>query len=69
MNVVGAESANTLKIKWKRLVSKGETCRRCGSTEETLREAVSKLKQSLAPLGIKVILEKEELSDTQFKND
>ena len=69
MNVVGAESANTLKIKWKRLVSKGETCRRCGSTEETLREAVSKLKQSLAPLGIKVILEKEELSDTQFKKD
>ena len=63
------ESAGTLKIKWKRLISKGETCPRCGSTEEALRKAVSTLKQSLAPLGIEVILEKEELSVTEFKKD
>ena len=63
------ESASTLKIKWKMLISKGETCRRCGSTEEALRKAVSTLKQSLAPLGIEVILEKEELSVTKFKKD
>ena len=63
------ESASTLKIKWKRLISKGETCPRCGSTEEALRKAVSTLKQSLAPLGIEVILEKEELSVTEFKKD
>ena len=56
------ESTSTLKIKWKRLISKGETCPRCGSTEEELRKAVSTLKKSFAPLGIKVILEKEELS-------
>lgn len=63
------ESVSTLKIKWKRLVSKGETCPRCGSTEEELRKAVSTLKKSLAPLGIRVLLEKEELSVTKFKKD
>ena len=62
-------SAGTLKIKWKRLISKGETCPRCGSTEEALRKAESTLKQSLALLGIEVILEKEELSVTEFKKD
>ncbi|HEU4446006.1 MAG TPA: DUF2703 domain-containing protein [Nitrososphaeraceae archaeon] len=61
--------ANILKIKWKRLISKGETCQRCGSTEKGLRKAGSILKKSLAPLGIKVILEKEELSVTEFKKD
>ena len=63
------ESTSTLKIRWKRLISKGETCPRCGSTEEELRKAVSTLKKSFAPLGIKVILEKEELSVTEFKKD
>ena len=63
------QSASTLKIKWKRLISKGETCPRCGSTEEELRKAVSTLNKSLAPLGIKVILEKEQLSITEFKED
>lgn len=66
---VEKESANILKIKWKRLISNGETCPRCGSTEEELGKAVSILKQSLAPLGIEVILEKEELSVAEFKKD
>ena len=60
---------STLKIKWKRLISKGETCPRCGSTEEEIKKAVLTLKQSFAPLGIKVILEKEQLSITEFKKD
>ncbi|MGQ9551641.1 MAG: DUF2703 domain-containing protein [Candidatus Bathycorpusculaceae bacterium] len=30
-----------LKIKWRRLVSDGETCPRCESTEEELEKAVS----------------------------
>ena len=51
------------------MISKGETCPRCGSTEEALRKAESTLKQSLALLGIEVILEKEELSVTEFKKD
>lgn len=62
-------SARSVKIKWKRLVSKGETCSRCGSTEQEIQKAVSALKQSFAPLGIEVILEKEEISDTEFKKD
>lgn len=66
---IDKESANVLKIKWKRLISNGETCPRCGSTEEELGKAVSTLKQSLAPLGIEVIFEKEELSVTEFKID
>lgn len=60
---------NTLKIKWKRLISKGETCPRCGSTEEEIEKAVLTMKQSFAPLGIKVILEKEQLSVTEFQKD
>jgi hypothetical protein len=59
----------TLKIKWQRLVSEGETCPRCGSTEEELKKAISTLKQSLIPLGIEVVLEKAELSVAEFKKD
>lgn len=56
-----------LKIKWRRLISEGETCPRCDSTEKEVDKAVSALSQSLAPLGIKVRLEKEELSVSEFK--
>lgn len=59
----------TLKIKWQRLVSDGQTCPRCGSTEEELKKAISALKQSLISLGIEVVLEKDELSVTEFKKD
>jgi hypothetical protein len=59
----------TLRIKWQRLVSEGETCARCGSTEYELEKAVSTLGQSLAPLGIEVVLEKDELSVAEFKQD
>lgn len=61
--------AKILKIRWKRLISEGETCPRCGSTEEELEKAVSSLRQSLAPLGIEVILEKEGLSAAEFKKE
>lgn len=59
----------TLEIKWQRLVSKGQTCPRCGLTEKELKLAISTLKKSLAPLKIKVILEKNELSVAKFKKD
>lgn len=68
-NEIEKESVITMKIKWKRLISKGETCLRCGSAEEELRRAISTLKQSLAPLGIEVILENEELSVTEFEKE
>ena len=57
----------TLKIKWQRLVLKGQTCPRCRNTGKALEKAVSTLKVSLASLGIKVIFEKYELSVATFK--
>jgi hypothetical protein len=59
----------TLEIKWQRLVSEGQTCPRCGSTEEELEKAISTLKQSLSPLGIDVVFKKHELSVAEFKKD
>lgn len=58
-----------LKIKWQRLLSNGQTCPRCGSTEEEIEKAVSVLRQSLALLGIEVILEKGELSVEEFEKN
>ena len=66
---VDANNTKTLEIKWQRLVSDGQTCPRCGSTEEQLEKAISTLKQSLIPLGIEVVLEKDELSVAEFKKD
>ncbi len=62
-------NVKTLRIEWKRLVSDGQTCPRCGSTEEELEKAISSLKQSLVPLGIEVVLEKYELSIEEFEKD
>lgn len=67
--VRGAENMKGLKIKWQRLVSDKQTCQRCGSTEKELEKAVSTLQQCLIPVGIKVSLEKKELSIKEFKKD
>lgn len=58
-----------LVVKWKRLISQGETCPRCGSTEENLDSAVEILTQVLAPLEIKVKFHKESLSLLDFKKN
>jgi len=58
-----------LNIKWKRLISDGKTCPRCGSTEEEINDAINILNQSLSPLEIKVILKKEEISFLDFKKN
>jgi hypothetical protein len=60
---------NELNIKWNRLLSEGQTCPRCGSTEDEVEKAVTVLRQSLTPLGIAVVLEKGELSVEEFKQD
>ncbi len=57
----------TLTIEWQRLVSDGETCPRCGATEEQLENAASQLKKMLAPLHIEVVLKKGELSASEFE--
>uniref|UniRef100_A0A7V5XFA3 DUF2703 domain-containing protein n=1 Tax=Thermodesulfobacterium geofontis TaxID=1295609 RepID=A0A7V5XFA3_9BACT len=59
----------TLKIKWQRLVINGQTCSRCRSTEEELEKAISILKQYLTPLGIEVVIEKDELSVEEFEKN
>ncbi len=62
-------SARTLQIKWQRLLNNDETCPRCGSTGEEIDRAVKTLRQSLTPLGIEVLLEKEALTVSEFKRD
>lgn len=56
----------TITIAWQRLLSDGQTCPRCGSTETEIEKAFSVLKESLAPQGVNVVLEKGELTAEQF---
>jgi len=64
----GYNYMSELKINWQRLVSEGETCPRCGSTEENLEKAVSSLEKSINPLGLNVVLNKKKLSVEEFEN-
>jgi hypothetical protein len=61
----------TLTITWQRLLmdEDGRTCVRCGSTEKELERAAETLKQSLAPLGIEVVLLKKALDAEAFARD
>jgi hypothetical protein len=59
----------TLTITWERLVEGGETCPRCGATEEELNKAVKQLEAALEPLGIAVAFEKKELTLAAFKGE
>ena len=66
----GEDMTKVLKITWQRLVDeKGQTCQRCGSTEKQIQEALQSLKASLAPLGLKVTLEKKSLDPTTCAKD
>ncbi len=57
------KNMKTLTVRWQRLVDEeGQTCRRCGSTEKEVQEAIASLKKSLGALGIDVVLEKKALS-------
>ena len=58
-----------LMISWQRLVSEGNTCPRCGSTEDELNKATLQLNNALGTLGIKVELQKKELTLEKFKKD
>jgi hypothetical protein len=65
----GIKSMKILKIEWQRLVTDGQTCPRCGATGEEVEKACRSLEQSLSPLGIKVVLEKHELTSEAFQRD
>lgn len=58
-----------MAILWKRLVTAGETCPRCGDTGRELETAVTKLAAVLRPLGIEPVLEKQEIDEATFKTD
>jgi hypothetical protein len=58
----------SLPIIWQRLVtSEGKTCDRCNATYQEMQRAVSKLKESLGPLGIEPTLETREIDEESFK--
>lgn len=56
-----------LPIVWKRLVAKGQTCQRCGTTQGELEGAVGELSRALAPLGIQPALHEEAIDEATFK--
>lgn len=58
-----------LPILWQRLVIEGETCQRCGSTQQNVLNAVAKLEAALGPLGIQPTLETREIDDAAFRDD
>ncbi len=60
---------NILRIKWQRLVTDGQTCERCGSTEDELEKATTSLKRSFAPMNMEVVLDKTELSFEEFEKN
>ena len=56
-----------MPILWRRLVTGGETCPRCGDTGHELETAVIKLRAVLSPLGIEPVLETQEIDEATFK--
>lgn len=63
-------NVKTLAIKWQRLLDeKSQTCQRCGATQDELQKAFQGLRKSLAPLGIKVILEEKVLDSATCAKD
>ena len=56
-----------LPIVWQRLVSGGETCPRCGSTQAAVEHAVVTLTEVLRPLNIEPTLETVALDQDTFE--
>jgi hypothetical protein len=67
--MVTNKSNENLTITWQRLISQGNTCLRCGSTEVELDKAVLELKKKLNPMGIRVTIVKSELTLDEFKKN
>jgi len=56
----------TLKIEWRHLDVKGETCERCYDTGENLANEVKRLKRALEPRGIEIVLTETKLDDSRI---
>jgi hypothetical protein len=66
----GSAPDQTLVIRWQRLVDEtGDTCGRCGNTEQAIDKAQRLLAKSLRPLGMRVRVVKSQLTAAQFKLD
>ena len=59
----------SLDIVWQRLVKDGQTCDRCGSTQQSVENAVATLRAVLQPLGIEPGLEIIEIDEAAFQAD
>lgn len=60
----------SLPIVWQRLVNdEGKTCVRCGETYQEMEHAITKLQQSLRPLGIETSLEVRALDEKSFQSN
>jgi hypothetical protein len=62
-----ATSPVTMPIVWQRLVRRGETCPRCGSTQSAIERAVATLTEALRPLNIEPTLETIALDQETFE--
>ncbi len=59
----GGDANMVLTVNWQRMVSdEGQTCDRCGDTQEELSKAIETLQESLRPLGIEIALVEEALT-------
>lgn len=59
---------DVLTIRWQRLVDdSGETCDRCGTTEEAVHEAHERLRESLARRDIEVRLVTSAINEAEFR--
>ncbi len=69
-NAAAGKEKTALEIRWQRLVDeKGQTCGRCEITEAATVDAAEKLRRSLKPLHINVVLQKVPLSAAAFAKD
>lgn len=64
-----ASAMKPLPIIWQRLVTQGETCDRCGSTQRALLGAMDQLGAALRPLGVLPLLETKTLDEASFRAD
>ena len=67
--MTGDGGMKTLPITWKRLVTEGQTCPRCGTTGHNVASAIATLRLALRPLGIEPALETLALDEASFRAD
>jgi hypothetical protein len=56
-----------LVVVWQRLLTDGDTCPRCGTTQHAVRNAVATLREAMRPLGITLTLEERALDLAAFE--